>query len=113
MRGYLNHPEAEVSALCDADAAILAHRAAKHRGAHATQDFENLLRFDLDLIEILSPHPLHDAMTVAAVALGSHVSVQKPMAMTLPECDRMIKAAAASGRRLKVFENFVFLSATG
>jgi predicted dehydrogenase len=108
VRGYLDHPEAEVSALCDADPAILARRAAEHPGARATSDFQDILRSDLDLIEILTPHPRHEAMTVAALAGGSHVSVQKPMAMTLPECDRMIEAAAASGRRLKVFENFVF-----
>ena len=76
--------------------------------ARATHDFQEFLGSDLDLIEILAPHPLHEAMTVAALAAGSHVSVQKPMAMTLPECDRMIEAAAVSGRRLKVFENFVF-----
>src|ERR1700729_3403359 len=108
VRGYIGHPEAEVSALCDADPAILARRAAEHPDARATRDFDDLLRSDLDLIEILTPHPLHEAMTVAALASGSHVSVQKPMAMTLPECDRMIEAAAASARRLKVFENFVF-----
>ncbi len=52
--------------------------------------------------------PAPETMTVAALGGGSHVSVQKPMAMTLPECDRMIEAAAASGRRLEVFEDFVF-----
>jgi predicted dehydrogenase len=108
VRGYLDHPEAEIAALCESDPALLARRAADHPRARATRDFADLLRADLDLIEILTPHPLHEAMTVAALASGAHASVQKPMAMSLAECDRMIAAADASGRRLKVFENFVF-----
>src|ERR1700731_4909346 len=82
VRGYLDHPEAEVAALCETDPALLARRTAEYPGARATSDFQEFLRSDLDLIEILTPHPLHDAMTVAALAGGAHVSVQKPMAMT-------------------------------
>jgi predicted dehydrogenase len=108
VRGYLDHPEAEVAALCDSDPALLARCASEHARAIATRDFEELLRSDLDLVEILTPHPLHETMTAAALAAGAHVSVQKPMAMTLAECDRMIAAAEASGKRLKVFENFIF-----
>jgi predicted dehydrogenase len=108
LRGYLDHPEAEVSALCENDPSLLARRAAEHPSARATRDFDEFLRWDLDLVEILTPHPLHEEMTTAALARGVDVSVQKPMAMTLPECDRMIAAADSSGKRLKVFKNFVF-----
>jgi predicted dehydrogenase len=108
VRGYLGHPEAQIAALCDADPALLARRAAELPEARATTDFAEFLSWELDLIEILTPHPLHEAMTVAALTAGAHVSVQKPMAMTLPECDRMIAAARTAGRRLKLFENFVF-----
>jgi predicted dehydrogenase len=108
VRGYSHHPEAEIAALCERDPALLARRAAEHPNAQATGDLEEFLRADLDVVEILTPHPLHEAMTIAALAAGAHVSVQKPMAMTLAECDRMIAAADASGRRLKVFENFIF-----
>jgi predicted dehydrogenase len=108
IRGYLDNPEAEIAALCESDPVLLARRAAERPKALATSDFDKFLSLDLDLIEILTPHPLHEEMTIAALRGGAHVSVQKPMAMSLGECDRMIAAADASGKRLKVFENFLF-----
>jgi predicted dehydrogenase len=108
MRGYLDNREAEIVALCESDPVLLARRAAERPKALATSDFDELLGLDLDLIEILTPHPLHEEMTIAALTHGAHVSVQKPMAMSLTQCDRMIAAADANGMRLKVFENFLF-----
>ena len=36
VRGYHNHPEAEIAALCETDPALLARRAAEHPAALAT-----------------------------------------------------------------------------
>ena len=63
---------------------------------------------DLDLVEILLPHHLHHPVTLDALAAGKHVSVQKPMALTLAEADEMIAAASAAEKTLRVYENFIF-----
>lgn len=111
LAGYADSPDAEIVALFDPDFERCTAEAAKLPGAVACRDYAALLAQNLDLVEILSPHPHHADQTVAAFARGAHVSVQKPMAMSLAEADRMIAAADAAGCTLRVFENFRFLPA--
>jgi predicted dehydrogenase len=111
VAGYRSHPEAEVVAVADTDAA-----AATHRGrawgvpddAIHTDAQELLDRDDVDAVELLVPHHLHAELATAAIAAGKHVALQKPMTVDLAEADALIEQAAVAGVRLKVFENFVF-----
>lgn len=58
---------------------------------------------------ICTPHDRHLDDVLAALAADRHVLVEKPIARTLDEADRMIEAAARAGRVLMVAENFRFM----
>jgi UDP-N-acetyl-2-amino-2-deoxyglucuronate dehydrogenase len=58
---------------------------------------------------ICTPHDRHLDDVLAALQAGCHVLVEKPIARTLDEADRMIAAAARGGRVLMVAENFRFM----
>lgn len=60
---------------------------------------------------ICTPHDRHVADVLAALEAGRHVLIEKPIARTLEEADRMIGAAAGAGRVLMVAENFHFMPA--
>lgn len=107
--GYRDNPHARVWAVCDLDSSRASALAAETGAEKIYTDYEEALRDpDVDIVDLLVPHHLHCEMTVKACQAGKHVSVQKPMALSLEECDRMIEAAKRAGVLLKVYENFVF-----
>src|SRR5262245_12480589 len=55
-----------------------------------------------DVIHILTPPASHCRLTLEALAMGCHVFVEKPMALTRQECDTMVAEAQHAGRVLSV-----------
>lgn len=106
--GYRDEAEIEIAALCAPDPELLAQRGAEIPGATRRHRLEEVLAEGLDVVEILSPHRFHAEQAIAAMESGAHVSVQKPMALSLEEADRVIAVAGATRRHLRVYENYVF-----
>lgn len=72
-------------------------------------DYRDVLeRGDVHIAEILVPHDLHYEIAAAALAAGKHVSLQKPMAVSLDQADALLQAAGTARGLLRVFENFLF-----
>ncbi len=61
-----------------------------------------------DVVHILVPPALHADLSVMALERGCHVLVEKPMALSLADADRMIKAADRNNVRICVDHNAVF-----
>ena len=57
---------------------------------------------EVDAVVIATPNALHAEQAIACLHAGKHVLVEKPMAMSVAECDAMIAAARDSGRSLMV-----------
>jgi predicted dehydrogenase len=109
--GWLEHPDAEIAAVCDIDAGV-AERRASEWGARPYGSYEEMLADEsVDAVEILTPHHLHVEQAIAALEAGKHVSLQKPPAVSIEEYDRMAEAVAEARRRgqiFRVYENFMW-----
>jgi phthalate 4,5-cis-dihydrodiol dehydrogenase len=78
-------------------------------GALCDPNFEALCANpQVQAIYIATPHQLHAAQVEMAAAYGKHVMVEKPMALTLDECTRMIEATTRAGVVLMVGHSHSF-----
>jgi predicted dehydrogenase len=57
---------------------------------------------EVDAVAVVLGHQLHHQLTVDSCNAGKHVLVEKPMAISLQQCDDMIAAAAANNVKLMV-----------
>ncbi len=107
--------DAEVVAICDANPHCKedAQRALGNiQGVLRPIDFDRLATYhdvddllrhpDLDAVSIALPTHLHAATAVRALAAGKHVLCEKPMALTLEQCDRMVEACHQTGKILQI-----------
>lgn len=92
---------AEVVAVFDTDEARAKDVAAELDCAAATS-LDRLLEHDAGLAIILAPHPFHADTTIRCLRAGRHVLVEKPLAVTPGEADRMCAEADATGMQLGV-----------
>jgi predicted dehydrogenase len=75
-------------------------------GVEADPSLDALLaRQGVEAVVITSPHRAHLPQAVAAAAAGKHVYIEKPMAVSVAECDAIIAACSSAGVQLTV--NFV------
>jgi predicted dehydrogenase len=93
----------EVTALCDVSATAL-HGVADAWGvAHRCDDARALVaRSDVDVVLVADPDAFHAEHTLAAIAAGKDVLVEKPMCLGLRDCDEIVAAAEAAGAIVQV-----------
>ena len=87
------HPRMQLAGAADINPELRA-RFMRANDIEAHADIAGLLnRPDIDGVYIATPHQFHREHAVMAAARGKHVIVEKPMALTLLDCDAMIEAA--------------------
>ncbi len=92
---YSEHPLVDLVAICDINRDALEAAGQKFGVENRYTDHEQMLEAEeLDAVSIVTPDFAHPPMVVAAIEAGVAVMVEKPLATTLEECDRVGRALA-------------------
>lgn len=84
------------------NSAALAEFTARH-GGRGHVDYRDLLQDpQVDVAVVAVPHDLHAEVAIAAARAGKHLLLEKPMAPSLEECDRILRATDEAGVKLMV-----------
>lgn len=92
-----------IAAIFDADPQRATALAQKHPGARVAATREELLdATEVHAVVIACPNAYHKEAAIAALEAGKDILLEKPMAVTLAECDDVIEAGRRSGRLIQM-----------
>lgn len=98
----------ERTVLCDIDENRASSKAQEFGFARHTTDWRALVADpNVDIVSIATPNALHRDIAIAALENGKHVYCEKPMALTLADADRMVKAAEQSDAKSLLGYNYL------
>ena len=102
---YAANPHAEVYGFYDINLAR-AEELAKKYGGKAFASYEELLADPaIEAVSVCAANHAHAEISIAALKAGKHVLCEKPMAVTLAECEAMVAAAEEAGKYLMIGQN--------
>lgn len=103
-RNYKNKIEnAAIVACVDAVEAAAKAAAEELGAAKYCTDYHDILNDpEINAVIVVAPTDLHRNIVVACAEAGKHIFCEKPMAMTVEECDEMISACEKHGVKLQV-----------
>lgn len=108
VAAHFDVPAVEQTVMVARDAARVAEAAARLGWKESATDWREVIaRDDIDIVDVCVPGRLHAEVAIAALEAGKHVIVEKPIANTLDEAERMNLAAdAALARGQHAIVNF-------
>lgn len=93
-----NNEAAELVAVCDINTSL---QQQLPEGLDFYNDIKDLLNhINADVLCVCTPNYLHESHAIAGLRSGLHVVVEKPMALSVQECNYMIEAAQIAGRMI-------------
>jgi len=102
-RNFAALPGCELAWCCDASEAARAREGPRFPGARFTDRLEDLLCDPaLDAVALATPVPTHADLAVRVLEAGKHCFVEKPLAQSVADAERVVAAAEAAGRVLMV-----------
>ncbi len=109
VRNFRQSPDCQLKVLCDASEPRLSHMRRLYPELSTTEKFEDLLNdSQLDAVVIATPVRFHYSMAKAALSVGKHVFIEKPMARTEAEAAELVSLAEQQGLVLMVGHTFLF-----
>jgi predicted dehydrogenase/nucleoside-diphosphate-sugar epimerase len=86
----------------DRDTALARDFAARARGVRVFPDLESMVAAGIDVVHVLTPPHAHAPVALEALEHGCHVLIEKPLATSDADCERLAEVASLRGRRVGV-----------
>ena len=96
-------PGASLVAVCDREILLAEQLAVRAGVPNFYDDLGAMLAAEeLDVVHITTPPAVHLVLTRQCVEAGAHVFLEKPLALTAPDCAALIETVEAGGRRMSI-----------
>ncbi len=103
IQAIIANDNANLYGVCDINTTLLNSIAEEFKPEKAAEDWHEFINDPaIDAVIVATPDQLHLEMTSAFLKAGKHVLCEKPMALTMEECEAMMQAEKDSGKKLMV-----------